>query len=217
MSAVQGLRGRVGFGQRMFRVVGSALDGLRLGGAGTMRPSASHSTPTSSRTRALLARHVVAHGRVSSVLEISSAQSRREWFDDSVRLENLSLSACADLLGELRSIPSGSYDIVFSVDALDLVKEPWLVAAEIQRILRPGGLSFHATVFTTQYQPQPEDFFRFTPDGLRSLFGGLDCVTAEFDATECRRVRSRGACGDIFGTSREGWRVHYCGRKPLVR
>ena len=64
------------------------------------------------------------------------------------------------------------------------------------------------------------NFLRFTPDGLKSLFSDLECLTAEFDATERRREparRGRSECADIFTGSREGWRVHFCGRKGLMR
>lgn len=219
MSAVQGLRSRPGFGQRMLRAAGSAIEALRPGAAGAL-PRDAGLAAGKSRTESLLRRHVSSHGRVGAVLEIGAGETHAGWFGEGVRHACLSVCAggsAADVVSALRSTPTGSLDLVYSVDALELVKAPWRLAEEIQRVLKPGGLTFHATVFTTRYQPQPEDYFRFTPDGLRCLFDGLDCLTAEFDATERQGARSRRACADIFGGSREGWRVHYCGRKPLAR
>ncbi len=123
-----------------------------------------------------------------------------------------------DVLAALQAALSGSLAAIFSVDTIEHLRAPWLVAAEIARVLKPGGVTFHTSVFTTCYQPTPEDFFRFTPEGLKALFAGFECLTAEFDATERRRAAPRHCgTGDIFGGSREGWRVTYAGRKALRR
>ena len=213
MSAVQGLRDRVGFGQRLLRTAGSVAELFRPSPVGALGVAAAPAAVAPSRTEALLRRHVAAHGAVGSVLEIGCGAGLRDWFGPAVRQARVAANDGDAILDALRDLPGASFDLVYSVDRLELSRSPWKLAEEIRRLLRPGGITFHATVFTTRYQPQPEDFFRFTPDGLRSLFEGLDCLTAEFDATERPRDRRRRTCGDIFSSSREGWRVHYCGRK----
>ncbi|WP_181706871.1 class I SAM-dependent methyltransferase [Chthonobacter rhizosphaerae] len=175
------------------------------------------------RAETLFRRQIRQHGRAVRVLEIGHCgQSHAAWLDEGVRHDQRDIvrdGLPADVVSILADIPNGSYDAVFSVDSIEHVRTPWRVADEIARILKPGGITFHTTVFTTRYQPRPEDFFRFTPDGLKSLFESLECLTAEFDATERRRDETRRArrdVGDIFGGTREGWRVHYCGRKPVL-
>ncbi|WP_075217861.1 methyltransferase domain-containing protein [Mongoliimonas terrestris] len=175
------------------------------------------------RAETLFRRQMRQHGQVRRVLEIGHrGHSHGGWLEDGARHDQRDIvvdGMAIDVVSTLGDIPNGSYDAVFSVDTVEYVKSPWRVAEEIQRILKPGGLTFHTTVFTTRYQPRPEDFFRFTPDGLKSLFEDMECLTAEFDATERRRDDRRRPsrdAGDIFGGSREGWRVHFCGRKPVL-
>lgn len=143
-------------------------------------------------------------------------------FSDEVKYSNLDLSKTDEnvLVGDITAcpqIPDNSFDVVLSVDVFEHINKPWLAASEITRILRPGGLSFHSTLFAWRYHPCPQDFFRYTPDGLKSLFCDLDCVLGEFDGTERRRnIVGNGKnkmVPDAFGGWRENWRVHYAGIK----
>lgn len=115
-------------------------------------------------------------------------------------------------------IPDESYDFIFSLDVFEHIDKPWLAAQEIQRLLKPGGVTVHSTLFSWRYHPCPIDYWRYTPEGLRSLFGELECLHAEFDLVE-RRRDLRGRDGnlvecDALGGWRENVRVNYAGRKP---
>lgn len=216
MSAVQALRNRFGFGLRWAAMTDGAPELPAV-----VKRVAEGRIDGPSRAESILRRHVASHGGVRDALEIGrSIFGHGDWLDAGVRHHRRDVVVDGrpnDLVASLRALPTHSYDLVFSIDAIEHVRKPWFVAEEISRILRPGGITFHTTVFTTRYQPQPEDFFRFTPDGLTSLFADLDCVAAEFDATAGKRDPVRDGLGDIFGGSREGWRVNYAGRKPGLR
>jgi SAM-dependent methyltransferase len=114
-------------------------------------------------------------------------------------------------------LPSESFDVVISVDVLEHVKQPWLAAPEIMRLLRPGGFTYHSTVFSWRYDPRPADYWRFTPDSLMLLFADLRTMRSEFDTLERRRnLTGRGVHRlepDAFGGWRENWRVFYAGVK----
>ena len=220
MSAVHGLWGRFGLAARGFGLIAAGLQ--TRGAARTMAEPEARGPRDLGRVESLLQRHAKARGSVADVLEIARpGEAHDGWFAEGARLSRCEVVddfRPVDMAARLRAFPDGAFDVVFSVDTIEHVRMPWKVAAEIERVLRPGGLTIHSTVFTSRYQPQPEDFFRFTPDGLKALFEGLECLTAEFDATARPRPTGRPrATGDIFGGSREGWRVTYCGRKPLVR
>ncbi len=115
-------------------------------------------------------------------------------------------------------IESGSFDAVVSVDVFEHIREPWLAAKEIGRLLRPGGFTYHSTLFSWRYHPCPVDYWRYTPDALRFIFDDLECLRADFDAVERRRnIIGRGknrVAPDAFGGWRENWRVFYAGVKP---
>jgi SAM-dependent methyltransferase len=117
-------------------------------------------------------------------------------------------------------VPDESFDVVVSVDVFEHLTEPWSAAAEIVRILKPGGLSYTGTLFSWRYHPCPVDYWRFSPAGLIHLFKGLDVVDADFDALERRRdIRKKSRHDpfgfDAFGGWRENIRVYHVGRKPL--
>jgi SAM-dependent methyltransferase len=115
-------------------------------------------------------------------------------------------------------IPDESYDFIFSLDVFEHIDKPWLAASEIQRLLKPGGVTLHSTLFSWRYHPCPIDYWRYSPSGLESLFNGLDCLYADFDFAE-RRRDLRGRDGNIIecdslGGWRENVRVNYAGIKP---
>ena len=124
-----------------------------------------------------------------------------------------------DIVG-FEAIPDESFDFVFSADVFEHLEKPWITAAEISRILKPGGVTVHSTLFSWRYHPQPVDFWRFSAEGLKSLFPDLDCLDSDFDFTERRRdLRGQGAhvvAPDAFGGWRENVSVFYAGQKPLA-
>ena len=175
--------------------------------------------------KTLLASSGVSTGRI---LEIGGrATPYREWFPD---FEYVGLDLVNDddaedrdpdlIAGDITSCPqleSGSFDAVVSVNVLQHVRKPWLAAPEIIRLLRPGGFTYHSTVFSWRYHPSPVDFWRFTPDALMSLFDDLRVMRSEFDTIERRRnLIGKGKYRsepDAFGGWRENWRVFYAGVK----
>ena len=59
---------------------------------------------------------------------------------------------------------------------LEHVLDPWRVAAEIHRVLRPGGLVYADTPFLQPVHEGPYDFTRFTESGHRWLFRGFGLI-----------------------------------------
>jgi SAM-dependent methyltransferase len=71
---------------------------------------------------------------------------------------------------EALSLADGSAGTVVCIDTLEHVRRPRLAAAEMTRVLAPGGLLVVATCFRFPVHRHPADYWRFTPDGLRELF-----------------------------------------------
>jgi hypothetical protein len=67
---------------------------------------------------------------------------------------------------------AASFDLTYSFDTLEHVSEPFLFCEHLVRITRPSGYIFIATVFSWPYHPSPEDYFRYSPTGLRECFLG---------------------------------------------
>ncbi len=67
-------------------------------------------------------------------------------------------------------LPDGAVDGVVVQAVLEHVLDPWRVAAEIHRVLRPDGLVYADTPFLQPVHEGPYDFTRFTESGHRWLF-----------------------------------------------
>ncbi len=70
-----------------------------------------------------------------------------------------------------RAVEPGSLSGVFSLAVMEHLAAPWLIAAEINRVLRIGGLTLHLLPQAFPAHEQPNDFWRMSDDGLRILFG----------------------------------------------
>ncbi|MHC4555827.1 MAG: FkbM family methyltransferase [Planctomycetota bacterium] len=76
---------------------------------------------------------------------------------------------------DLSRIADNQYDLVYSNQILEHIPKPWVAAAEMVRVLRPGGLGLHTTcAFNPRHGlPDFNDYYRFLPDGLAELFEGV--------------------------------------------
>ena len=66
-------------------------------------------------------------------------------------------------------LPDNSVGTVFLMDTLEHVEYPHRAVTEVHRILKPGGLIVMSSVLDFFIHETPNDFWRFTPDGFRSL------------------------------------------------
>ncbi|GAA3715786.1 hypothetical protein GCM10022204_39260 [Microlunatus aurantiacus] len=122
----------------------------------------------------------------------------------------------ADITGCADVIPDASFDVVFSSDVFEHIDRPWLAAAEIARILRPGGVAITHTLFSWRNHPCPIDYWRYSPECLEFLFSDLACLEKGYDLSQ-RRVDQPGFWPsgddsvpvDHLGGWREHWSV-YC-------
>lgn len=66
-------------------------------------------------------------------------------------------------------LPDNSVGTVFLMDTLEHVEYPHQALVEVHRILKPGGIVIMSSVLDFFIHATPNDFWRFTPDGFRSL------------------------------------------------
>ena len=83
-----------------------------------------------------------------------------------------------DILSTGQSLPfaDGTFDAVLSIAVLEHVDDPMTCAAEILRVLKPGGLVFASVPFLQPEHGYPSHYFNATRFGLRRLFQGADLV-----------------------------------------
>jgi SAM-dependent methyltransferase len=84
-------------------------------------------------------------------------------------------SPTVDVVGDAHELSAvlgeSAVDAIFSVAVLEHLEQPWLVAEEMNRTLKPGGIVFHCTVQAWPVHEYPNDFWRFSDQGLKVLFG----------------------------------------------
>jgi ubiquinone/menaquinone biosynthesis C-methylase UbiE len=62
------------------------------------------------------------------------------------------------------------FDLVTSDQVLEHIEDdPVEAVEETRRVLKPGGIAVHTTVFNFPIHAVPGDFWRYTPDALRFL------------------------------------------------
>jgi hypothetical protein len=67
---------------------------------------------------------------------------------------------------------------------------PWLVATEIAKLLKVGGVLFVETHFSFSSHERPWHFFQFSDMALRVLFSpalGMECIEAGMSVQPHRR------------------------------
>jgi SAM-dependent methyltransferase len=143
-------------------------------------------------------------------------EPRFRYHDLNLAASDIPDTIIADITDCAEVIPDASFDVVFSSDVFEHIDRPWLAAAEIARILRPGGLAITHTLFSWRNHPCPIDYWRYSAECLEFLFADLTCLEKGYDLSQ-RRVDQPGfwASGDDsvpvdhIGGWREHWSV-YC-------
>ncbi len=81
----------------------------------------------------------------------------------------------ADIIGDAHRMSShvepGSVAVVVSASVLEHVTTPWLIAVETAKVLAEGGISLMLAPWSWPTHAMPNDFWRFSPEGLSLLFG----------------------------------------------
>ncbi|KKT40425.1 hypothetical protein A3K29_03430 [Candidatus Collierbacteria bacterium RIFOXYB2_FULL_46_14] len=70
--------------------------------------------------------------------------------------------------------PDNHFDLVLCLETLEHADKPWLVAAEIERVLKPKGVAIVSSQQNFPIHKHPSDYFRYTPYGLGILFQNLE-------------------------------------------
>jgi hypothetical protein len=131
----------------------------------------------------------------------------------------------ADLLGSVEALPveDDSFDVVLCTQVLEHCDDPSRAVAELRRVTAPGGRVLASTHGVQVYHPSPQDYWRWTHEGLRRLFaengawdslevqpagGTASCLAmllSTFVEIGCRRAHmARLARGPVWALNRSG-------------
>lgn len=89
-----------------------------------------------------------------------------------------------DVVGDAHKLDdyfTEKFDLIYSSAVFEHFAMPWVVAEEIAKILKVGGLVFVETHFSYATHERPWNFFQFSDMGLKALFSpalGFRCIEA---------------------------------------
>lgn len=65
------------------------------------------------------------------------------------------------------------YNTIVCCETLEHVNKPWVAAENIFKLMSPGALLFVSVPFKHGFHAYPNDYYRYTPSGLKVLFDKL--------------------------------------------
>jgi len=85
-----------------------------------------------------------------------------------------------DRVEDLRRLTyaDGSVGTAICLETLEHVEDPLTACRELARVVGPGGACLVSAPFLLGIHGYPGDYFRFTPEGMRSMLAGFDVVWA---------------------------------------
>jgi SAM-dependent methyltransferase len=131
--------------------------------------------PFMAKAKSLVAPRVLELGVRQAIAGRSTRKD--QWFPNASEYVGSDIEAgqdvdvVADVHRLTKYLGSETFDIVLTEAGFEHFKYPHLAAHEIMKVLRPGGLLFIQTHQTFPIHAVPYDYFRFSTDALRSLFG----------------------------------------------
>lgn len=102
-------------------------------------------------------------------------EDRRRRYNDAVGIDMLA-GPGVDIVADLEEkLPDqlGKFDHVECMSVLEHSRRPWLLAANVERLMAPGATLFVSVPFIWRIHAYPSDYWRLTPEGIRSIFPGI--------------------------------------------
>jgi ubiquinone/menaquinone biosynthesis C-methylase UbiE len=110
----------------------------------------------------------------SEILDLCCGKLRHDEYFPNCNIVGLDAdkSCNPDVLADAHDLPfkENKFDAVFSSMGLEHLRNPFKVAQEIYKVLKPNGILILSTVFALEIHGQPHDYLRFTEFGLKEIF-----------------------------------------------
>jgi len=103
------------------------------------------------------------------------------------RMKNLDIAPGEniDIVGSVMEMPfdDDSVDLLVTQEVLEHVSHPFRAMEEIHRVIRPGGVAFVQLPFVIGDHPCPNDYWRFTRQGIVELARQAGFSDVKLDVT----------------------------------
>lgn len=119
--------------------------------------------------------------------EVTGQSSARKKFSNAEYFGfDIYAGANVDVVGDAHKLSSyfeenEKFDIIYTSACFEHFAMPWLVAEEISKMLKIGGIVFVETHFSYSSHERPWHFFQFSDEALKILFSkalGFECIEA---------------------------------------
>jgi SAM-dependent methyltransferase len=89
-------------------------------------------------------------------------------------------------LEEPTALALGTFAHIECLSVLEHSRRPWLLAENLQRLLQPSGTLFVSAPFVWRFHGYPNDYFRFTAEGVRALFPSISWTAVMYVSDKLR-------------------------------
>ncbi len=89
----------------------------------------------------------------------------------------------ADLSAGLGVLEKSHFALAICCSVLEHTPTPWVMAANIAKLLRPGGALYISVPWVWRYHAYPDDYFRFSPRAVQALFPEVEWTHATYSTT----------------------------------
>jgi SAM-dependent methyltransferase len=145
------------------------------------------------------------------VLDYGAGHPRQDCLYPNVLLHEVVQYNQIDVVSLLPRLPyrDSSFDAVISQAVFEHVPRPWDAAAELHRVLKPGGQIHIDTAFMQPYHSDPFHFFNMTLPGIREVFRPFREVRSGVKAYQMPSFGLRMQIGVMLDHMSPGaWRDH---------
>jgi hypothetical protein len=97
-----------------------------------------------------------------------------------------------------RCLEGRRFRTIICMSVLEHCRDPFRMAQNIDRLLDDGGTLVVGAPFVWELHGFPDDYWRFTPNGIRVLFPNLDFSTVQGAAFTGRKGDSASLDGNLF-------------------
>lgn len=88
-----------------------------------------------------------------------------------------------DLSAGLGELKEAHFALAICCSVLEHTPTPWVMADNLTRLLRPGGALYISVPWVWRYHAYPDDYFRFSPRGVQSIFPRIHWQHATYSTT----------------------------------
>jgi len=85
-----------------------------------------------------------------------------------------------DLTKTIEPLKENTYDLIICCSVIEHVEYPWIFADNVSKLSTKGGLLYIAVPFVWKFHGYPNDYYRYTHNGVKKIFKDYNWDRAYF-------------------------------------